>query len=564
MRRIIFIAVVAAMALGACVPKKPLYYPAYRWVVDRDRIPFERPPVDEKAVELEAIDSQMYRQIEGLTTRSGAIGGTIEAVASGSRQEALDVNNFDETADSTWFTNRIGRNDMTSAEIVGAIGKGDPPDVSRPILITSAKTEGAAPRLIAKDARGRRFMVMFEPPGLGGIALGAEMMSAMVLAAAGYYVPPYHLVEIDTGRLALAEGAKTRGKYGKMRALTGEDLGKIVEKTTEGKGGRVRAIAIYFPPDRYIGPSSFGGRRYGDRNDRIPHQHRRGLRGYRMFCAWLNLTSPSDATTANVFRLVEDGKGYIEHYVYDFSSAFGGAGTWTKVPDPSEFEREGYGTAIANLFTVGLHTKEAGEKDEFGFLASGSFDPARWSPSVPNLAASNMTGRDAFWAARLIMRFTDEDIDAMVKKAGFEDRGVREYVARSLKARRDKIGEHAFDIVNPLDDFAAEGGGGAPSVSFRDLAVEHGLRKAGDTEYWYMLATRFGRAGLTPWQRTADTTVELDPDIIARMDPSRIYVLKVRTKRAGDERWSPSTDVYLQREGAGLKIWGLSRRYAQH
>jgi len=564
MRRIVFIAMVAATAMCACVPKKPLYYPAYRWVADRDRVPFERPAVDEKAIELEAVDSQLQRQVEGLATRSGAIGGTIEAVASGSRQEALNVNNFDEAADSTWFTNRMGRHDMSSAEMVGEVGKDGPPNVAGPVMISSARTEGVAPRLIAKDTRGRRFMVMFEPPGLGGLALGAEMMSAMVLEAAGYYVPPYHLVEIDTGRLMLADGAKTRGKYGKMRALTAGDLEKIVGRITDGKGGRVRAIAITFPPDRYLGPSSFSGRKYGDKNDRIPHQHRRELRGYRMFCAWLNLTSPSDATTANVFRSVDGDEGYIEHYVYDFSSAFGGAGTWAKVPDPSEFEREGYDVAIANLFTAGLHEKEAGEKDEFGFLAEGRFDPAKWRPSVPNLAASYMTGRDAFWAARIIMRFTDDDIDAMVKRAGFEDSDVREYVARSLKARRDKIGEYAFAAVNPLDGFAADGGGGAHSVSFRDLAVDHGLREAGDAEYRYMLTTRFGRADLAPWQRTSDTRVNLDPDIIARMDPSRIYVLKVRTKRAGDERWSPSTDVYLQREGVGLKIWGLSRRYALH
>lgn len=555
---------VAAIAVCACVPKKPLYYPAHRWVIDRDRVPIEPLKVDEKAVELDAVDSRMYRQMEGVTTRSGAIGGTVEAVASGSRQEALNVNNFDETADSTWFENRIGRRDMTSAEIVEKVGGREPPDTGGPIMITSAKTEGVAPRLMVRDMKGNRFFMTFEPPGLRGIALGAEMISAMVLGAAGYHVPPYYLIDVDTGGLALGEGAKTRGKYGKRRALTEEDLDGIVNKITGGKGGRVRAIAIELPRHKYIGPFSYSGRKYGDKNDLIPHQHRRELRGYRMFCAWLNLTRPSGATTADLFRTVEGDKGYVEHYVYDFSSAFGGAGTWMKIPDPSTFEKEGYGTAVANLFTAGLHTKKEGEKDEFGFLAAANFNPAKWKPSAPNLAASNMTKRDAFWAARIVMQFTDEAIDAMVKKAGFRDARVKAYVARSLKARRDKIGTWAFTVVNPLDDFAADGAAGALSVSFRDLAVDHGLREASDTEYWYMLVTRFERAKLTPWKRTVDTKVPLDSDLIARMDPKRIYGLKIRTKRAGDERWSPSTDVYIQREGEGLKILGLSRRYVQH
>jgi len=549
----------------ACVAKKPLYYPAVRWMRDDDRRAIEMPPVNQREAQILAVDSATYRQLEGLMGTSGAIGAEMVNVASGSKQEALDVNNFDEVADSTWFENRMGRRRLSRSDILREASVGGSPSPEGAILVMAGKTQGKVQRLFVMDGRGREYLLRFEPPGLRGIANGAEIVSSMILNAAGYHVPRDHLFDLDTGRLTLAKDARTRGKYGDIVPMTRHDLDVIVDKVTGGRGGRIRAVASRIDVAEYMGPFSFEGRRYKDTNDRVPHQHRRELRAYKVFCSWLNMTSPSSARTADMFVRTEGEKGYVMHYIFDFGSAFGGAGSWERLPDSDQFREVGAATRAADVFTLGLHEDDGSyEDDEYGFLNAGSFKPGSWSPSVPNEAFAYMNRSDGFWAARIIMRFADEDIDAIVDKAGFEDEGVRRYVARSLKRRRDKIGRYWFSQVNPLSEFRISKGERGTSIDFEDLAVEYGFAHTEGTEYRHRLVTRFDRDKLTPWTRTSQTRVELDAETLSLMNRDRVYVVKVQTKRPGDEWWSPSVYAYLERYGDGVRLLGLRRRYGLH
>ena len=239
MRRITITTLVAAITLCSCVAKKPLYYPPVQWMLDDDRKPIEMPKVNEKELQVASVDSQTYRQLEGVMATSGAVGAGMIAVASGGKQEALDVNNFGEVADSTWFENRIGRGGMTRAELIREALEGGSPAPGGPLTIAAGKTQGRVPRLVVHDVRGREYLLRFEPPGLRGIATGAETVSAMILNAAGYHVPHDHMIELDVRRLVLGEDAKTRGKYGDIMDMTEEDLGVIVQKINGGKGSHI-------------------------------------------------------------------------------------------------------------------------------------------------------------------------------------------------------------------------------------------------------------------------------------------------------------------------------------
>ena len=48
---------------------------------------------------------------------------------------------------------------------------------------------------------------------------------------------------------------------------------------------------------------------------------------------------------------------------------------------------------------------------------------------------------DAFWAARIVSRFTDEMIRGVVAKARYSDPKATEYIAATLIKRRDKVVE---------------------------------------------------------------------------------------------------------------------------
>ena len=55
--------------------------------------------------------------------------------------------------------------------------------------------------------------------------------------------------------------------------------------------------------------------------------------------------------------------------------------------------------------------------DLVGRLEVEGFDPTKWKPEYPNPAFENMRPDDAFWAARIVSKFSDEAIRAVVEKA---------------------------------------------------------------------------------------------------------------------------------------------------
>ena len=91
--------------------------------------------------------------------------------------------------------------------------------------------------------------------------------------------------------------------------------------------GTVRVLASKFLKGKPVGPYPYRGVRIEDPNDRIPHEHRRELRGYRVFCAFLDHTDSREANTLDMFHKVnESGEGYIKHHLIDFGSIMGSAG----------------------------------------------------------------------------------------------------------------------------------------------------------------------------------------------------------------------------------------------
>ena len=58
---------------------------------------------------------------------------------------------------------------------------------------------------------------------------------------------------------------------------------------------------------------------------------------------------------------------------------------------------------------------------------------------MPRPAFDNMRPDDAFWAARLVARFSDETIRAIVAKGRCSEPGAAEHLATTLIKRRDKV-----------------------------------------------------------------------------------------------------------------------------
>ena len=74
-----------------------------------------------------------------------------------------------------------------------------------------------------------------------------------------------------------------------------------------------------------------------------------------------------------------------------------------------------------------------------GRLESERFDPLTWKPEYPNPAFDIMRPDDAFWAARIVSKFSDGAIRGVVEKAAYSDPAATEFMAKTIVARRDKV-----------------------------------------------------------------------------------------------------------------------------
>jgi hypothetical protein len=88
---------------------------------------------------------------------------------------AQDLNTVDEVPDSSWFTNRIGRKEMSVGEIVRGPDRFDKIDIQNwPIV--GGKIGGIQPGYRVTDPDGHIWQVEFDPPSNPEMASGAEMI----------------------------------------------------------------------------------------------------------------------------------------------------------------------------------------------------------------------------------------------------------------------------------------------------------------------------------------------------------------------------------------------------
>jgi hypothetical protein len=116
---------------------------------------------------------------------------------------------------------------------------------------------------------------------------------------------------------------------------------------------------------------------------------------------------------------------------------------------------------------------------EVGYWESRIYDPDGFEPLTPNTAFAMRTDRDGYWAAKIVSAFRDEHIRAAVAQGDYSDPRAAELVGSVLIERRDRIAEHWFSRICPVDFFRNEG----DRLVGTDLGVERGIWTAGQTRY---------------------------------------------------------------------------------
>jgi hypothetical protein len=278
--------------------------------------------------------------------------------------------------------------------------------------------------------------------------------------------------------------------------MTRDDLEAILAPYDRGPNDTIRGVASKFVDGRPLGPFWFRGTRAGDPNDRVRHEQRRELRGLRVISSWLN---DADRRHANTLAVYTDDR-YVKHYLLDMGSTLGAnaSGTHRRVHGQAYLiDHRKIPQALLAFGTYRFpwwHYEHTTPYAAVGYFRADVFKPGEWVPTYPNPAFEKMTMRDAFWGAKIVMSFSDEDLAAIVETARISNPEAEAELLEVLRERRDKIGRYWFNRVNPLDRFGVQEGtaeAGRSSTTdtlhFDDLAVAGGLETASARRYTYQM-----------------------------------------------------------------------------
>ena len=282
-------ALVAALStIGVLTTAGPRFYPDDPLWVDDDK----------------ALDASAVVPIEDANSYDFVVNTFVEP---GERRDvrAGNVNTLDEVPDSSWFTNRIGRRAMSLDELRRGPDRLDSISLDG-WVVSAGKGTGVQPGFRMTNPEGQTYQIEFDPPSNPEMATGAEIIGTAFYHAFGYHTVEVYLAELDPNRIddfrkgaassmrALASGAGSRGR----------DVDDVLRRGAKQPNGKYRVLASRFADGKPLGNFRYYGTRPDDPNDIVPHEHRRELRGARVFGAWLN---HDDSRGVNSLDMLDDG-----------------------------------------------------------------------------------------------------------------------------------------------------------------------------------------------------------------------------------------------------------------
>src|SRR5262245_28475509 len=330
---------------------------------------------------------------------------------------ALNTNTLGEVPDSSWFTNRLGRHDLTLEEIMRGPNQVDGPAPGM-WHVTGRPDAGITPKFTIRDGRGDTYLIKLDPYRFPELPSSVEVISTKIFHAIGYHVPEDFIVTFDTSRLDVAPGAKIKTETGQKRPIEMTDVEQWLKNAPRTADGSIRALASRYVPGKVVGQYRYTGMRSDDPNDIYPHERRRELRGLRVFAAWLNHDDARSINSIDTY-LEEDGRHYIRHYLQDFGSNLGSGSTSAQQPRGGNEYLIERGKIAKGPYSVGLWQRDWTKAHyphlpSLGNIEADFFEPAKWKTEYPQPAFAQMDAADAFWAASIASRFSDDMIKAIV------------------------------------------------------------------------------------------------------------------------------------------------------
>ncbi len=484
--------------------------------------------------------------------------------------EARNANSLDEVADSSWFENRPKASPAQKA--AGACTPDDvlPSDISDGSwLIDHGKDNGSSVGFRVEIPGKGRYLLKADAPNAPELGTAASVIGEAIYHAAGFSTSCEQIVYVRREQFTLAPGIVLTGNDGVPHPFDDAALRTALASLPQ-RGELRRMQASKWLPGVAIGPFRYETTRADDPNDIIPHEDRRELRGSKLLAAWLDHWDAREQNSLDVWIAKDPARkwsspGYVRHYQIDTSDVFG-----QPVLPVSLEKRLGHSYQFdlrdiaLDFVTLGLITRPwdqaaiARGHERFRFFTANDFDPADWKPAYPNPAFLRMTERDGAWAARLIARFSPEDIHALVAGGQFSDPKDADYLVQLLRIRQQRILARYLTKLSPIADVRIEADGQVCAV---DLARLRDVVPANRFRYQIIESGAVPRTQLTAVLRPEGVVCfsphRLGAMAIPESDPARIVIFHVDNGTGAG-----AIDIHAYDLGPehGLRVVGLVRR----
>jgi hypothetical protein len=477
---------------------------------------------------------------------------------------ALNVNTIDEVPDSSWFQNRA-RQSRSVADIVR--GPDRLPSISlEGWMVSGGKSTGVQPGFRMTDPQGQLYQIEFDPPDNPEMASGAEIIGTAFYHAFGYHVVDVYLAELDPARLVISEKATLWDpREARRRRLTRREIDKVLRRGAEQDNGKYRVIVSRFAEGTPVGNFRYYGTRPDDPNDIVPHEHRRELRGARVFGAWLNHDDSRGVNSLDMLA-TEGNRKYIKHYMFDFGSTLGSGTVYAQRHRPGNEYILEWKPGWLTLATLGLYTRPWLHIDypddmppAVGRLEATAFNAAEWKPEYPNQAFDNMRPDDAFWAARIVASIDAASIRAIVEKARYSDPRATAYMTEVLLKRQEKVLRTWLTAVNPIVDLALSDAG---ELTFANAAEKAGV--ASPAQAYIVQWSRFDNAAgvatkVGEAQETAAARITAPAALISSARAGDYVEVSIATRHAEHAAWMTPVTAHFRRGSDRWELVGLQR-----
>jgi hypothetical protein len=473
---------------------------------------------------------------------------------------AENVNTVDEVPDSSWFTNRAGARPLTAREVATGPDTDDGPAAGT-WTVTSSKSDGVTPGFTVSDGIGQRWFLKFDARGYRGMTTGTDVAVSKLMWALGYHVPENHIAYVRPEQFVVGDAATFTSVGGTRRRMRQADVDALLAKIDREPDGSYRVVASKALPGRPVGRIRFFGTRPDDPNDLVPHEHRRELRGYRVFAAWLNHWDAKALNSLDTLVNV-DGRSVVRHHLIDFGSALGSAGL-----EAGEYwEGEEYiiepRKTLRQALTFGFsiprwRTERFYENSAIGRFPENNtaFEPDLWRPRVPNRAFLHARDDDKFWAARKVAAMSTNLIRAALRRGQFGDAEAEEFLVRALVERRIAIARAYLPRVNPISDPVLSAG----TLTFVNAAVDMdvAVAPAGYRAVWSKFDNATG-ANERIGESASQTTSMTAPEGIPQSEGAYIKI-ELSAVGAVQASWEQPVHAYFRLRDGQWKLVGFER-----